>query len=131
MEHQSGEFENPVRAPPDRQILIRVELKQFLSFINMGINFQQPLNAFKDDQERHHWETTYEPSDSVRSVKRLPLRKKVGSKPPPPPSPPELPPPPSPPTSAPPPVTGAEEIAPMDESRELPRAIGAKEGETV
>ena len=47
MEHQSGEFENPVRAPPDRQILIRVELKQFLSFINMGINFQFQITNFK------------------------------------------------------------------------------------
>ena len=52
MEHLKGHFENPVRAPPDRQVLIRVELKQFLSFITLGIKYEQPLNSFQDDQER-------------------------------------------------------------------------------
>ena len=130
-EHINGRFEDPVRSAPDRETLIRVELKQFLSFIILGIKYEQPLNSFQDDQDRHHWKTTYEAPDSARSVKRLPLRKKLGSKPPPPPSPPELPPPPSPPPSAPPPATEAEETAPMDDSHELPTAIGAKEGGTL
>ena len=122
-----------MRAPPDRQILIRVELKQFLAFINLGINYRQPLNAFKDDEERHQWETTYKPPDSMRSLKRQPLRKKLGRKQPPPPSPPEPPPPPSPPLSSPPPATEAKtgEQEEMDDAIESPPADGAKEGGTL
>ena len=37
MEFRKGELENPVRAVPDRDTLIRVELKQFLAFITLGI----------------------------------------------------------------------------------------------
>ena len=53
MEYRKGHVESFVRALPDRETLIRVELKQFLVFITLGIIYKQPLNAFQDDQDRH------------------------------------------------------------------------------
>ena len=115
-EFQKNKLEFPVRQVPERSILIRVELKNFLSFITQGINFIQPLNTFQDDQDRHGWATSFELKTSKRSEKRWRIMQGESSKQPPPPSPPrEQPPPPSPPRQPPPAISRGERVESEEE----------------
>ena len=54
-EFQKNKLEFLVRAVPERFILIRVELKNILAFITLGINFIQPLNTFQDGPHHTSW----------------------------------------------------------------------------
>ena len=66
-ELRAGGISNTVWATPAKEILLRVELQQFLNFLCQGIYFEEAADAFEKDRERFGWELQREPENSARS----------------------------------------------------------------
>ena len=77
-ELRAGDISNTVWATPAKEILLRVELQQFLNFLCQGIFFEEALDAFESDRVRFGWELQKEPENSARSQKKARRPKRGG-----------------------------------------------------